>query len=421
MRIGHIIKAERLKLEMKQLILAKGICSPSYLSKIEQGHITPSEDILSLLLGRLGIDLKEIIEKKNNVEFISQELLKKYQEVVTRRDAQYATEQLEVWNKSNKYYEEKDLYYTLKLILIRFKLIANKELCNIKKEIEDIKKVENELNDRQEFLLIINEGILFYKSNKINKSISLFEKALKIDLFLEEWELAELHYIIGLAYITDNRLTASIYHIHKATDYFKSKFLMKRVIDCYTLKGIFYKRSNNFDKAENCYLELIDLCNNFNLHNRLGDVYHNLGSLYMSNHNEREGISNLLSSLQYYVSNDDKLITIWALVSAYFKMGDDNKVIYWCNQGLTISEGLSQVISTPYSYHFNFYKSLYSINELTEKIATDTIEYFVSLENYHYAQIYSIILANKLYDLGKYKLSALFFRNANEYGYLKRT
>lgn len=57
--IGHIIKQERLNQNMKQISLARGICSTSYLSKIENNSTFPSVDITSLLLKRLNLEIEE--------------------------------------------------------------------------------------------------------------------------------------------------------------------------------------------------------------------------------------------------------------------------------------------------------------------------------------------------------------------------
>lgn len=68
MAIGHIIRKERLNQNMKQSYLAKDICSPSYLSKIENNSTQPSEEVLELLLDKLGIEdlinIKESDESK---------------------------------------------------------------------------------------------------------------------------------------------------------------------------------------------------------------------------------------------------------------------------------------------------------------------------------------------------------------------
>lgn len=57
--IGTLIRAERLARHWSQEGLCRGICAVSYLSKIEQGQVTPSEEIRRLLLERLGLPTEE--------------------------------------------------------------------------------------------------------------------------------------------------------------------------------------------------------------------------------------------------------------------------------------------------------------------------------------------------------------------------
>lgn len=52
---GYIIRRERLRRDWSQDGLCRGICAASYLSKIEQGRVEASEDILRLLYERLEL------------------------------------------------------------------------------------------------------------------------------------------------------------------------------------------------------------------------------------------------------------------------------------------------------------------------------------------------------------------------------
>lgn len=61
---GLLIKSNREKLGFKQEYLCKGICSISYLSKIEKGTVIPSEDITNMLVNKLGINFN------NDIEFV---------------------------------------------------------------------------------------------------------------------------------------------------------------------------------------------------------------------------------------------------------------------------------------------------------------------------------------------------------------
>ena len=52
---GLLIRQARLRLNWSQEGLCRGICAPSYLSKIEQGKAVPSPEVTELLLHRLGL------------------------------------------------------------------------------------------------------------------------------------------------------------------------------------------------------------------------------------------------------------------------------------------------------------------------------------------------------------------------------
>ena len=69
--IGMRIRRERIKRNWSQSSLCYGICAVSYLSKIEQGKMEVSEEILKLLLERLEllwIDDKETKDLESFVE-----------------------------------------------------------------------------------------------------------------------------------------------------------------------------------------------------------------------------------------------------------------------------------------------------------------------------------------------------------------
>ena len=52
---GLLIRQARLRLNWSQEGLCRGICAPSYLSKIEQGKAAPSPEVMELLFRRLGL------------------------------------------------------------------------------------------------------------------------------------------------------------------------------------------------------------------------------------------------------------------------------------------------------------------------------------------------------------------------------
>ena len=61
---GFLIYRERMRRNWSQAGLCKGICTVSYLSKIETGKSEPSDEILRLLLDRLGLIIDQEIERE---------------------------------------------------------------------------------------------------------------------------------------------------------------------------------------------------------------------------------------------------------------------------------------------------------------------------------------------------------------------
>lgn len=61
---GYIIYRERVRRNWSQAGLCKGICTVSYLSKIESGRAEPSEEILRLLLARLNLETNREVERE---------------------------------------------------------------------------------------------------------------------------------------------------------------------------------------------------------------------------------------------------------------------------------------------------------------------------------------------------------------------
>ena len=61
---GQLIARARMEMGWSQEGLCRGICAVSYLSKIESGRAEPSEEILGMLLSRLGIQWSPEIERE---------------------------------------------------------------------------------------------------------------------------------------------------------------------------------------------------------------------------------------------------------------------------------------------------------------------------------------------------------------------
>lgn len=78
---------------MKQIVLAKDICSPSYLSKIENGDTTASKDVIQLLLKKLNIDISLLEDSKKEYKLLMY-IKEIYKKAILHRDPLFIKEKL---------------------------------------------------------------------------------------------------------------------------------------------------------------------------------------------------------------------------------------------------------------------------------------------------------------------------------------
>lgn len=65
-QIGQVIYDLRIQMNISQHELAKGICSQSFISRIEKGEISPSAELLYFLSKKLGVDINYYFKNKLN-------------------------------------------------------------------------------------------------------------------------------------------------------------------------------------------------------------------------------------------------------------------------------------------------------------------------------------------------------------------
>ena len=68
MNYGELIRIKRIEKKIRQEDLCFGICNISYLSRIENGHVIPHEEIFILLFERLGANFQEIKNHSVNIK-----------------------------------------------------------------------------------------------------------------------------------------------------------------------------------------------------------------------------------------------------------------------------------------------------------------------------------------------------------------
>jgi len=70
--IGDRIKKRRLELKYTQALLAKGICSNTYVSKIENNRVVPNREQLMLIMEKMDMNMSEIGMPEQIVDYLDQ-------------------------------------------------------------------------------------------------------------------------------------------------------------------------------------------------------------------------------------------------------------------------------------------------------------------------------------------------------------
>ena len=414
-QFGHLIKFERTKQQMKQSTLARGICSTSYLSKIENNRALPSEEVLQLLFERLNInpdDLENNSDQEKNLE----ELQEIYKELTITKSKEFAQEKLEYLQTNQLRFKSDHEFYLWNLIIARL-YINLKEMDKSGFYLDYLKEEEDNLKDQLKYYFYKFQGMFEYELNNIDQSIKFMNMALLIgkDIYLPDWEEADINYMISLCYLADEHIINCIMYIKEALSYFQANFKFKRVIECYIVLGVSYKKAYLYDKAKDTYSTALKLAEELNLTSFREIIYHNIGALHALC-NSKDSIKFFKMSLEYRKDSVVDLESIFCIMKEYSKQHDWQQVEDWSVKGLNLIDiADNKELQRNYYHHFTLYHALSTKGYIPEDISEAAIKFFDESKDFKYCIRYNNLIGKQYYERGKYKLAASYFENANNY------
>ena len=415
MRVGQLIKMERQRNNMKQEDLAKGICSPSYLSKIESGSAIPGGDIQRLLLLRLNISYKKSYAGPSSDEF--SHFSERNKKILNRRDKVNA----DLLCKDIRFFlEEHPLYQhriSLFIMETRLMLMTSSDLSIVKMNTSILIAMQDEMEHHQLFQLYLIKGILAYLENRFTNALQIFEDAymLTSKFRIEDWEFAELHYILSLAALSDYRYISAIDHVQEALSYFNTKMLAKRSIECLLVLGIAKKHIGNADDALITFEKAKEITMNTEDYESLGMIEQNLGACHSLLKNSKRSLEHFNKSLDLKADPNEKIVTILSIVKEYSKLGNIENTKNWLNKGGALLKQLNAQNKSLNFYHFSVYKALIYNDKALVSIFDSALKYFESKQNYYQCFIYCNILAKELSKNSQFKLATTYYQKAFDY------
>lgn len=409
---GQQIRLLRTKQKIKQLELAQGICSVSYLSKVENDTILPSEDIKRLLLERLGAN-SEIDSTEQNI-----------------------TSELENWNQTiiNNEIEKADVLYNriqshispflkkehlIKVYLYSINYFVTKRDFN--KAAEVIKEAEEysasfSLEDKYYFERYVGNfnyyQLIFDKAViHLSNSANLLPQSL-----IDVKDKAQLYYSLAFSSCNVNQFHLSIASSKKALEFYQESYNLKRCVECHILLGIANSRVSNLTEALSEYKKAEQLAKSINYTDIFYSISNNLGQLYAI-------IGDSDKAFEYYIEcyqnldnypHEYRAETIVCIIELYFKLNQMDDVKEWIQTGLSfINEKLED--PTEYTAILNLFNHLCNneIDQIEEKMRTQVIEYFKKQQRL-------VMLSHILKIIADYEVEKFNYKDAAYYYNLSR-
>lgn len=409
---GSLIKQHRKFKNLTLEELARGICSVSYLSKIEHNTINASDEIYRLLGERLNIKLTDINQEFD--EDIYKDLLE-WHEAIQYRDLslmkEYQTKNKESL-KNNHNIELTNLY---RVILARHTLKINDKAIPD----EMIKELDNiYTNSTKEFQFFYHKtiGVHCLLIMELRQALHHFHQADKLMKKVPN-EDTENYFHLTLVYSQVHSAVESNYYAHKALDGYVQALDYDRIVDTYMIIAINYQTLNIYTLAEEYYLKLLKISKYHLKSLEKRRIYHNLGFIYANQEKYTEALEALEKA--YSIDTEEvffRISTIYMLASTNYYCGDMEKCWEYIEKG-EHETNTHDIWFFKYKFFIlrNTIMNTTHEDDFIEKLENEIIP---SLrENNEYGEYKSLLemLGNLYYDKRMYKKSAMFFKEANQY------
>ena len=263
--IGSIIKFNRLSQNLNQKTLSKGICVPSYLSRIENGDLIPSEELLSVIFNRLGLTFND-----------SEDFLCSGSELFTLFFNKLYNNEFEYTDKIFNEIEKDEKAYMTSPLILDYLLVKLARFCatDVRDKFEPCKSMIESSID----LLSPIQKYRFYFYSGVD-TLSLSHDKTQGKEFIEQAlrckETGHCYFWLSYAYRTENNAIKAYECISKALTLYVAEGNIISVMDTYEKFAEVYYLLDNYQDAIlylNMSLNIASKFNNINFIEHLNSL-----------------------------------------------------------------------------------------------------------------------------------------------------
>ncbi|WP_242222343.1 helix-turn-helix transcriptional regulator [Bacillus cereus group sp. BfR-BA-01380] len=403
-KMGKQIFYKRLQQKMTQEELCQGICSVSYLSKIENGKIEASEEILQLLCTKLEIAVSDLRDIEAEVKEKLEEWLKalvhldKYKVEELYRELEAEMQQIVDFEIVNYY----------KLLYIRY-LIMKRNVPALKEELEKLKKVYKKYSPFQQLLYKYSQALCYCLQHKWQEGLQLL---VQTELMAKEQDYYEtgIYYNLALAYTHLEIPHMALHFANIAMEGFRNEYKFRNVINCQIIVALSYVEKGQYDEALKIYESILREADSFSEKDVLmAMVLSNIGNIHYRKKKYEEAKKYYTKSLQCQREEDVNYVsTVYEMALQCIHLEQLEEAKEWIDKGI-ISAKKDERCNT----------KLYLLLMLRYKYFTEPSVYKVFLETEaipFFKSAGSKKELKKVYiELAEYFESSLQFKESNHY------
>nr|WP_272480057.1 helix-turn-helix transcriptional regulator [Aquibacillus koreensis] len=394
--------------------LAKGITSSSYLSKLENGAVVPSSDILIALAKRLELPSSFILDDANEDPQLLLMLKQLFQYSILEVEKTASIIELIDENyHTNLASPRMEFYYLVLKCIVLLKTKQTEACESIHKDYIipylDSVDIESLSND---FRCAIYYYFGYYQFVQSNYK-DCIEYLYRLHEVVDNLEIkASVIYNTGILNKRLGRYQDAIISTKKAIEYLKELSFSYLLALAHNLLGDLYREKSLYKEAITELEEAKRIAEEHSYTKTIGIVYHNLGLVSKESGDYKQGITYCYEALKVKEQSDKSGILITYRLLIDCKLCEENiekaKELYEIARTLEQSEDDRWKLL----YHYNEYYKLTNDFAEYEKNLKGFLSYLEKVNDFSYEVDCHRKLAKYYLNTGKYKKSAVHYKNA---------
>ncbi|GGH75840.1 transcriptional regulator [Compostibacillus humi] len=408
-KLGSILKLKRLEKNIKQEQLCEGICTPSYLSRIENNRLVADKEIYKLLFERLEIDFEYILKMSSETD---ERIEQWYKAILENATSNEIIEEL----KELSQIVSDEMYIKFEIVHCRY-LLMKDELSTVEQKLKNLLQVMEKGLTRN-FFLYTNVSLLYYlRKKEYSKAVEAAKELLSLkgyESLGSDTELGVFYYNLSLCYKNLYLFEKANYYANQGLAIFKDNYDLKRAINCHIIIGTCLSNMKKWEEAEKTLMLAKKLLNYLppKVHNYyLKLINNNLGNCFEYQENYLAAVHYYLQAINY-TEKEEMYVTLLNLIRCYYYLDELELAKEWLE---TAKSSISDHTPKEYLIQFEIYSVLLDENLTVDQVIAiqkSSISYFLSIKYwnlvYRYCQLFG-----KIYEsFNNYKRASSMYKLA---------